>query len=52
MQLNLDFLKTPHPGPDVWARLDHERRVVLLDVLARLIARAAQPATDGEDDDE
>ena len=52
MQLNLDFLKTPRPGPGVWAGLDDERRVVLLDVLTRLIARAAQPAPDAEDDDE
>ena len=42
MQLNLGFLKTRRPGPNVWATLEDEHRNVAFDVLARLIAQAAQ----------
>ena len=42
MQLNLGFLKTRRPGPNVWATLEDEHRNGAFDVLARLIARAAQ----------
>lgn len=42
MQLNLGFLMTRRPGPNVWATLEDEQRGVAFDVLARLIAQAAQ----------
>ena len=42
MQLNLGFRKTLRPGPNVWAALEDEHRIVVFDVLARLIAQAAQ----------
>jgi len=42
MQLNLGFLKTRRPGPNVWATLEDEHRCVAFDVVARLIVQAAQ----------
>ena len=35
MQLNLGFLTNPRPGPDVWALLEDEQRMAVLDVLER-----------------
>ena len=52
MQLNLGFLKDPSPGPDVWAVLENEQRMAVLDLLERLIAQAARPEPAREDDDE
>ena len=52
MQLNLGFLKNRRPGPDVWALLEDEQRLAVLDVLERLIAQAARPEPEQEDDDE
>ena len=52
MQLNLGFLKTPRPGPNVWEALQDEQRLVVLDVLARLIVQAAPPNPAAEVDDE
>ena len=52
MQLNLGFLKTPSPGPNVWAALEGEQRRVVLDVLIRLLVQAARPEPDVEGDDE
>ena len=52
MQLNLGFLKNPRPGPDVWAVLEDDQRMAVLDVLERLIAQAARPEPAQEDEDE
>ena len=52
MQLNLGFLKNPRPGPDVWAVLEDEQLIAVLDVLERLIVQAARPEPEKEDDDE
>ena len=53
MQLNLTFLEMPNPTAVVWDKLDEEQRLVVLEVLARLIAQAAQPelSAEGNDDD-
>ena len=52
MQLDLGFLKTLRPAPNVWAALDDEQRIAVLDVLERLIVQAARPEPDAEADDE
>ena len=52
MQLDLGFLKTRRPGPNVWAALEDEQRAAVLDVLERLIVQAARPEPEAEDDDE
>ncbi len=53
MQLNLTFLEMSNPNAVVWEKLDKEQRLVVLEVLARLIAQAAQPerSAEGNDDD-
>lgn len=48
MQLNLTFLEMPNPTAGVWDTLDAEQRLVVLEVLARLIAQATQPETSAE----
>ena len=52
MQLNLVFLEVPSPSASLWQALDEEQRVVVLEVLARLIAQAAQPQSDAEVNDD
>lgn len=52
MQLNLGFLKNRRPGPNVWAALEDEQRIAVLDVLERLIVQAARPEPEKEDGDE
>ncbi len=52
MQLDLGFLKTPRPGSNVWTALDDEQRIVVLDVLARLMAETGRPQPAAEGDDE
>ena len=52
MQLNLGFVKNPRPGPSVWAALEDEQRIAVLDVLERLIVQAARPEPEKEDGDE
>ncbi len=52
MQLNLGFLKDPRPDQNVWAALEDEQRIGVLDVLERLIVQAARPEPEKEDDDE
>ena len=52
MQLNLGFLKNLRPGPNVWAALEDEQRIAVLDVLERLIVQAARPEAEKEDGDE
>ena len=42
MQLNLAFLDIPNPSATVWDQFDEEQRIAALEVLARLIAQAAQ----------
>ena len=53
MQLNLTFPEMPNPTAEVWENLDEQQRLVVLEVLARLIAQAAQPerSAEGNDDD-
>lgn len=50
MQLTLAFLEPPTPTPSPPSRepRDAEARAEALDVLARLIAQAGQPATQAE----
>lgn len=52
MQLNLTFLEIPNPNAEVWEKLDEEQRLVILDVLARLTAQAAQPEFSVEENDD
>ena len=53
MQLNLMFLEIPTPSTRVWETLEEEQRRTALELLAKLIAQAAEPETKGEgrDDD-
>ena len=53
MQLNLAFLDIPNPSAMVWDQLDEEQRLAALEVLARLIAQAAQneQTVEGNDND-
>ena len=52
MQLDLGFLKVRRPGSNVWRALDDEQRIVVLDVLTRLMAQTgrSQPAAEGGDE--
>ena len=52
MQLDLGFLKTRRPGSNVWTALDDEQRIVVLDVLTRLMARTGRPQPAAECHDE
>ena len=54
MQLTLAFLEPPTPTPSPPSRelRDAEARAEALNVLARLIAQAGQPATQAEPADE
>ena len=54
MQLTLAFLEPPSPTPSPPSRelRDAEARAEALNVLARLIAQAGQPATQAEATDE
>jgi len=53
VQLNLAFLDIPNPSATVWDQLDEEQRIAAREVLARLIAQAAQNelSREGNDDD-
>ena len=52
MQLNLAFLDIPNPSAPLWEQLDAEQRIAALDVLARLIAQAAQNELSREESDD
>jgi hypothetical protein len=53
MQLTLVFLEPPTPTPSPPSReLRAEARAEALDILARLIAQAGQPATQAEATDD
>jgi len=52
VQLNLAFLDIPSPNDGVWEALHEEHRLEALEVLARLIAQAAQLERNGEDGDD
>jgi hypothetical protein len=42
VQQQLNFLDLPAPDhPRVWGRVDDERRAIVIDLIARLIAKAA-----------
>ena len=45
MQLNLAFLESVSPSARLWQHLDQEDRAAALQLLARLIAQAAQANT-------
>ncbi len=53
VQLNLAFLEIPNPSAIVLESLDEAQRAATLEVLARLVAQAAQnhPSAQGADDD-
>jgi hypothetical protein len=53
VQLNLAFWDIPNPSEMVWEQLEEEPRSAALELLARLIAEAAQNGLDveGNDDD-
>ncbi len=53
MQLNLAFLEIPNPSAIVLESLDEAQRAATLEVLARLVAQAAQnhPSAEGANDD-
>ncbi|MGH7553569.1 MAG: hypothetical protein ACREMQ_11150 [Longimicrobiales bacterium] len=42
MQQKLDYLDVPAPDPPVWSRVDDERRAIVIDLIARLIGKAAR----------
>lgn len=45
VQRNLDFLDLPAPDPPIWGRVDGERRTIVIDLIARLIGKAARAHT-------
>ena len=45
MQLRLDLVEAPAPPVAVWEALDPEQQAAVVGLLARLIAKAAHPAT-------
>jgi hypothetical protein len=51
MQLTLRILQSPSPHAAVWEQLDEAQRALVLAVMARLIAQAAQTKLDVEDED-
>ena len=52
MQLNLAFLELPSPSAIVWETLDEQQRLAALNVLAKLIAQAAQNELNKEENDD
>ena len=52
MQLSLAFLALPTPTPPSRTLRDPKARAEVLDILARLLAKAAQPANETEATDE
>lgn len=48
MQLNLAFLDIPNPSETAWEQLDEQARIAALEMLAKLIAQAAQNELPGE----
>jgi hypothetical protein len=53
VQLHLAFLDIPNPSQTVWQQLEEAQRIAALEMLARLIAQAAQStlSVEGNDDD-
>lgn len=43
MQLSLNLLAVPVPEARVWDALDPDQRALVIEILARLVARAAAP---------
>ena len=41
MQLRLSFLDPPRPEARLWETLDEARRALVIELLARLVAKAA-----------
>ncbi len=52
MQLNLAFLDIPNPSATVWEQLDEQQRIAALDLLAKLMAQAAQNELSREESDD
>lgn len=50
LQRNLNFLDLPIPETQVWETLENDQRTVVIEVLARLIAKAAFPNQKTEKD--
>ena len=48
VQLNLAFLDIPNPSETAWEQLDEQARIAALEMLAKLIAQAAQNELPGE----
>jgi hypothetical protein len=52
VQLSLNLLAVPVPEARVWDALDHDQRALVIEILARLVAKAAaQPAVAGPRDE-
>jgi len=43
VQLNLNLLVVPGPEARGWDALDHDQRALVIEILARLVAKAAAP---------
>jgi hypothetical protein len=50
VQLNLNFLEIPWPTRQVWESLDDEQRQAVIDMLSRLITKAALETQINEED--
>lgn len=52
MQLSLNLLAVPGPEARVWDALDHDQRARVIEILARLVAKAAaQPVAEAPRDE-
>jgi len=50
VQLHLDFLDIPAPEMCVWDRLDEEQKAIVIELVTRLIAKAALASNSPEKD--
>lgn len=48
MQLSMSFMSTPTKALELWHQLDADSRKALIRSLARIIAKAAEPALEEE----
>ena len=52
VQLSLNLLAVPVPEARVWDALDHDQRALVIEILARLVAKAAaQPVAEAPRDE-
>jgi phenylpyruvate tautomerase PptA (4-oxalocrotonate tautomerase family) len=47
-QLNLKFIDLPLPQTLLWEQLDDKQKQIIIETLARLIAKAARASKNGE----